>query len=182
MILLSGCGGAPSALPTAATGPANPVPPAVERLLRLMRDRLDVTHDVARTKWNTKRPVGDPEREQTLLRGMEEKGQEHGLDPKFTRTFFSAQIAAARLVQEADFARWRVEGRGPFADASDLAALRMRIDDINRNLLGALAEAWPRLGDASTREQLRPWAREVIVGEGITGDVRAAAIATLPAP
>jgi chorismate mutase len=139
-------------------------------------------HDVARTKWNTSRPVGDPMREQALLRELEEKGQEHGLDPERTRAFFAAQIAAARLVQEADLARWRAEGHGPFADAPDLAVLRMRIDTINRELLGALAEVRPLLGDASTREQLRPWAREVIAGQGITDDVRAAAIAPLAAP
>jgi chorismate mutase len=147
-----------------------------------MRDRLALMHDVAHTKWNTKRPVGDPEREQALLREMAEKGQEHGLDPEFTRAFFASQIAAARLVQEADLASWRVEGRGPFADAPDLTALRMRIDAINQDLLGALAEARPRLGDASTRAQLRAWARVVIAGEGITDDVRAAAIAPLEAP
>jgi hypothetical protein len=45
-----------------------------------MGDRLALMHDVARTKWNTKRSVGDPRREQVLLREMEEKGQEYGLD------------------------------------------------------------------------------------------------------
>jgi hypothetical protein len=33
-----------------------------------MGDRLALMHDVARTKWNANRPVGDPEREQILLR------------------------------------------------------------------------------------------------------------------
>jgi chorismate mutase len=146
-----------------------------------MRDRLVLMHEVARTKWNLKRPVLDSQREQALLQKMEKKGQEHGLDPERTRTLFTAQIAAARLVQEADHARWQTEGRGPFANASDLAELRLRIDAINRDLLVALAEARPYLDEASTREQLRSLARDVIAGEGITDDVRAAAIAPLEA-
>jgi chorismate mutase len=147
-----------------------------------MSDRLALMHDVARTKWNANRPVGDPEREQALLREMEEEGQKHGLAPEFTRPFFAAQIAAARRVQEADLARWRAEGRGPFADEPDLAALRRRIDALNRDLVGALAEARPRLAGASTRDQLRRWAREALAGEGITDDVRAAAVEPLTVP
>jgi chorismate mutase-like protein len=147
-----------------------------------MRDRLALMHDVARSKWNTNRPIGDPEREQALLREMEEEGRRHGLDPELTRAFFAAQIAAARQVQEADLARWRAEGRGPFDGAPDLAGLRRRIDGLNRQLLAALAEARPHLDDAGTREQLRRWAREALSGEGVTDDVRSAALAPLAAP
>jgi chorismate mutase len=168
LVFVPGCGSRPSA-----------APPAVEQLLRLMADRLALMHDVARTKWNANRPVGDPEREQALLREMEQKGQEHGLDPEATRAFFTAQISAARQVQEADVARWRAEGRGPFEGVPDLATLRKRIDDLNRELLAALSAARPRLRDAGTREHLPRWAGEALAGEGITDDVRAAAIAPL---
>jgi chorismate mutase-like protein len=147
-----------------------------------MGDRLALMHEVARAKWNSNRPVGDPEREEALLRQMEEEGRGHGLDPELTRSFFAAQIAAARQVQEADLARWREERRGPFADAPDLAALRRRLDGLNRELLVALAEAQPRLGDAGTREHLGRWARDALAGEGITDDVRSAAVAPLAAP
>jgi chorismate mutase-like protein len=182
MVLVMGCGGSPPAPPTVPDSPASAAPPEVEQLLRLMGDRLALMHDVARTKWNANRPVGDPERERILLREVEQQGREHGLDVEFTRAFFAAQIAAARRVQEADLARWRAEGWGPFAGAPELAALRERIDDLNRDLLGALAEAGPHLADASTRDQLRQWAREALAGEGITDDVRSAAIAPLVAP
>ena len=182
MGLMAGCGGSPSAPSPVADGPASAASPEVEHLLRLMGDRLALMHDVARTKWNANRPVGDPEREQALLREMEKEGREHGLDSELTRAFFAAQIAAARRVQETALARWRAEGRGPFAGVPDLAALRRRIDGLNRDLLGALAEARSRLGDARTRDQLRRWAREALPGEGITDDVRSTAIAPLAAP
>jgi len=112
LLFLAGCGAPPPSPP--ATPQANlaigedkasEAPPAVEHLLRLMRDRLTLMHDVARSKWNANRPVSDPERERVLLHEMEEKGQEHELAQQFTRAFFAAQIAAARRVQEADFAR-----------------------------------------------------------------------------
>jgi chorismate mutase len=188
VFVLTGCsppGPAPvtSHAPTTIAGRSgSKPPPAVGRLLRLMRDRLVLMHDVARTKWNSKRPVGDPEREQALLRKVEAEGRERGLDPPFTRAFFAAQIAAARRVQEADCARWRAEERGPFHDAPGLAALRKRIDGLNRELLGILPEARPQLADPGAKEHLKAWAQEILTGEGITDDVRAVAIEPLAAP
>jgi chorismate mutase len=176
-LFLVGCAGAPP-----ATSHASAAPPALARLLNLMRARLVLMHDVARSKWNADRPVGDSERERALLREMEEQGQRHGLDPEFTSAFFAAQITAARLVQEDDLTRWRDEKRGPFEDAPDLGELRRRIDGLNRELLDALAEARPRLGDATTQEHLRRWAHDVLTGDGITDDVCSAAIAPLVAP
>lgn len=88
----------------------------------------------------------------------------------------------ARHVQEEDLARRRAEERGPFADAPGLATLRRRIDGLNRDLLGALAEARPWLADAGTRDQFRQRAREVLTGEGITDAVRAAAMSSLVPP
>jgi len=189
LLFLVGCGAPPPsrpamhhATPTVAVGQASEAPPVVEHLLRLMRDRLALMHDVARSKWNANRSVGDPERERALLHEMEEKGKEYGLDPQFTRAFFAAQIAAARRVQQADFARWRAEGHSRFDDAPDLAALRQRIDGLNRELLGTLAKVRPQVDNAGTREQLGVLAREVLSGEGITDDVRAAAVEGLAHP
>ncbi|MCI0457395.1 MAG: gamma subclass chorismate mutase AroQ [Gemmataceae bacterium] len=147
-----------------------------------MRDRLILMHDVARSKWNAGLPVRDPEREQALLGEMEEQGREHGLDPPFTRAFFAAQIDAARRLQEADFVRWRAEGHGAFADKPNLPALRQRIDGLNRELLPALAAARPQLSDSGTRDQVRAWARAILTGEGITDDVRGAAVDLLGQP
>jgi chorismate mutase-like protein len=136
-------------------------------------------HDVARSKWNAGRPVADPAREQALLSDMEERGRTHGLDPAETRAFFTAQVEAARQVQEADVRRWRSEGRGPFADAPDLADLRQRIDRLNRELLTALAEARPYLREDVARRAIPAWARQVVVGDGIGDDERSVAVRPL---
>jgi chorismate mutase-like protein len=144
-----------------------------------MRDRLNLMHDVAKSKWNTRRPVADPGREQALLREMEERGRAHGLDPAYTRAFFEAQVEAAKRVQEADTRRWRAEGRGPFEGLPDLAALRRRIDQQNLDLLAALAAAQPLLREGALRTAIPRWAGQVIAGDGIDQEVRARAVAPL---
>lgn len=169
----------PPAIPGIPTGEP---PLAVNHLLRLMRDRLALMHHVSRSKWNSKRPISDPQREDTLLHTMETAGQKRGLEPRFTRTFFAAQMAAARRIQEADHARWREEKRGPFRDAPDLASLRKRIDSLNQELLDTLAEARPQLAEARTRERLRKWAQDILKDEGITDDIRMRAVEPLTVP
>jgi len=154
----------------------------VERLLQLMNDRLALMHDVARAKGTTNRPIADPERERVLLTEMEEKGRSCGLDPQVTRAFFEAQIAAARSVQRTAITRWAEAKQGPFEDTPDLAKLRQRIDGINLELLSALGQAQLQLGDAGARKQLKGWARAILTGDGITDDVRAAAIEPLVGP
>ncbi len=54
-------------------------------------------------------------------------------------------MEAARLVQQADFDRWKANKQEPFADATSLAVVRQRIDDLNRELIDALAEIRPWL-------------------------------------
>jgi chorismate mutase len=169
-----------------ACGPVERVPvaarsapdPALDEMLGLMRRRLDVMHDVARSKWATQAPIDDPAREAALLREVAGRGEALGLEPAFTRAFFRGQIAAAKLVQRADFRRWVADG-GPRGQAPDLAGvLRPRIDELNRALLAALAGARPRLADVGPAA-LRARAERVLAGAGIDAEVRAAAIAPL---
>jgi uncharacterized protein (DUF302 family) len=42
------------------------------------------------------------------------------LDPELVRSFFAAQLEAARLVQQADFDRWKANKQEPFADTKSL--------------------------------------------------------------
>ncbi len=128
---------------------------ALDRLLGAMGERLELMHEVARVKWNAKRPIRDAEREAALLGQMVERGRTHALEDDFTRTFFTAQMEAARLVQEADFDRWRRQQQPPFAETSTLEALRQRIDAINQDLLAALAAARLLLRTGEGKEQLR---------------------------
>jgi chorismate mutase len=145
-----------------------------------MRQRLALMHDVARWKWNAGQPVTDPQREHDLLRSVVERGRGKGLGPALVRSFFAARMEAARLVQQADFARWKTNKQGPFADATSLAVLRRRIDRLNRELIDALAEVLPRLSGRSVQQALPRRAEEILTGNGLAG-VRETAIAPLRA-
>ena len=130
---------------------------ADERLLGLSRQRLEVMHDVARWKWANETPISDPAREAQVLDAVAERGRGRGLDPGFVRAFFAAQMEASKRVQQADFDRWKADGRGPEPGGPDLAASRARIDAIDGELLGAIADAGPgRAAEASRRAGASP--------------------------
>jgi chorismate mutase len=146
---------------------------AADALLQLMRERLLLMHDVARWKWNTKKPISDPEREQALLAELQRRGAEHGLTPDEVRTFMRAQIEAGKLIQQADWRQWEAERREAFADAPDLQTeLRPKIDRLSERLLEAYAEFVPQLAEPGARERLERRAQRMLVGEGIDEQVR----------
>jgi chorismate mutase-like protein len=154
------------------------VDPAIDSLLKLMKQRMLLMHDVARAKWNAKTPLADPDREKAMLRELAAKGRALGLDPTFTSSFFAAQIEASKLMQRDDFRRWEAVKREPFVDAPDLKRdLRPRIDALNSKLLTALAKARPVL--RSAEPIVRRLAVKALEGEGITPEVRDSAVRPL---
>ena len=174
LIGLSGCYRPSVAVPDQAV---------LDRLLQLMQQRLLLMHDVARWKWNQKQAIADPKREQAFLENMQAKGQAHGLEEEFVRSFFRAQIEGAKQVQEDDFQRWQAEGRGSFADVPDLPTLqRSRNDAASNELLIALAAARPFLENADMRRQLAARATAVLSADGITARVRRTALQPLESP
>jgi chorismate mutase len=150
----------------------------IDRLLHLMEQRLTVMHEVARSKWNTGKPITDPQRERELLQSVAELGRNKGLDPELVRSFFAAQMEAARLVQRADFDRWEAKRQEPFADPTSLQVLRQQIDTLNSELIDALAEVRPRLFGPTVQQALPQRAKEILAGDDLAG-VREAAIAPL---
>jgi acetolactate decarboxylase len=150
----------------------------LDRLLRLIRQRLVLMHEVARRKWNAGLPVTDSPRERDLLQSVVERGRGKGLDPDLVCRFFAAQVAAARLVQQADFEHWQANKQKPFADTTSLAVLRQRIDQLNRELIDALAELRPWLSGQTVQQALPQRAEEILIGNDLAG-VRETAIAPL---
>jgi chorismate mutase len=150
----------------------------LDRLLHLMERRLALMHDVARWKWNAGKPILDPDRERESLQSVVERGRGKGLDQDRLRPFFAAQMAAARLVQQADFDRWRAKNQEPFTDTTSLTVLRRQIDDLNGELIDALAEVGPRLSGPTVQQALVERAEEILTGNGLA-DVRETAIAPL---
>jgi chorismate mutase-like protein len=123
-------------------------------------------------------PSRTPQRQRELLQSVVERGRGKGLDPDLVRPFFAAQMEAARLVQQADFERWQANKQEPFADTTSLAVLRQRIDDLNRELIDALAEVRPWLSGLIVQQALPQRAEEILTGNGLVG-VRETAIAPL---
>jgi chorismate mutase-like protein len=152
----------------------------LDRLLRLMEQRLALMHEVARWKWSAGNPIADPQREREVLESVVQRGRGKGLDSDLVRPFFEAQMEAARLVQQADFERWQAHKQEPFADTTSLAVLRQRIDDLNGELIDALAELRPWLSGLTVQQALPQRAKEILTGNGLDS-VRETAIAPLRA-
>ena len=80
-------------------------------------------------------------------------------------------------MQQADFERSKANKQKPLADKS-LAVLRQRIDDLNRELIDALAEVSAWLSGDTVRQPLSQRSEEILTGNGLAG-VRETAIAPL---
>lgn len=157
--------------------PATRATPAdIDALLDLMRQRLNLMHEVARWKWNAGKPIADPARERELLDRVATRGRVFGLPEDFVRRFFAAQIEAGKRIQGADFARWRAAGQGGFTGIRDLAAVRGQIDALNERLLAVLAKAaaGPIPPDSALQR-----AERLLVGDGIDEGVRSIVVAPL---
>jgi chorismate mutase-like protein len=139
----------------------------LDRLLRLMERRLALMHDVARWKWKAGKPIEDPKRESESLQVVVERSRGKGLHPDLVRSFFAAQMAAARLVQQADFDRWKAKEQEPLADTTSLEALRQRIDQLNGELIDALADVCPWLSGLTVQQALPQRAEEILSGNGL---------------
>lgn len=141
--------------PAAAAEPDSAV---IDRLLLLLGERLQVSADVARHKWNRQAAVADPAREDVVVAGARSSGEAAGLNGDFAADVMRAQIEASKLVQSDHLMQWRGENRGPFGDVPDLGSqLRPRLDAIGAALMPAVAAAVPRLqapdGDALLAER-----------------------------
>jgi chorismate mutase-like protein len=115
-------------------------------LVGLMRQRLDLMVEVARSKWNTGTSVEDLAREKSLADDVAGLAPRYGLNRLLAATFFRAQIEAAKLVESAFIARWTLAHAKAFADAADQrAVIRPKIDRLTEELLAALAAVAPAL-------------------------------------
>ena len=63
-------------------------------------------HDVARAKWNAKKPIADVGREKIMVRELAEKGRALGMEPEFTSDFFGAES------RRPGYCKWRTYADG----------------------------------------------------------------------
>jgi chorismate mutase len=145
----------------------------IDRLLGLIRERLDVAPEVARTKWNTKAPIEDLAREKQIIDEVAKGATEYGLDPKVAGTFFTGQIEASKIVQKALHAEWTARRQPPFAKVADLGKdIRPVLDRLTPAMMQALAEALPVLEQPGSRQLLEAQSRAVL-GQSPWGEIAA---------
>ncbi len=153
---------------------------SVDKLLRLIQQRLLIAHDVARWKWNNKRPIEDLKREQELLLKVRQQAINYSLDSETVAAFFQAQIEAGKLIQKTDFQNWKQQGIKSFRNVPDLnQTLRPSLDKLNTEFLFALTEMTPVLGCAHIRELIQSRSQVIIQGNGIDRQVQNLAISPL---
>lgn len=170
-LLTVGCQASPRASADAA---------AVDRLLRAIAGRLALMPEVARWKWNHRRPIADPDREAAVIEQLVAAGVSRGLEPGATQAVVAAQIEAGKQVQRAMFARWEAAGQGEFAAVADLEeVVRPRLDAAGQELIAALAEAQGALQAPGAAARVRRRAAALLVGEGIDEQVRETALAPI---
>jgi chorismate mutase len=142
----------------------------VDRLLGLIRERLDVAPEVARTKWNTKAPIEDLPREKQIIDGVAKGATEYGLDPKVAGAFFTGQIEASKVVQNALHAEWTAKRQPPFEKVADLGRdIRPVLDRLTPAMMRALAEALPVFEQPGGRRLLETRSA-VVLGQGPWGE------------
>ncbi|MBB3826505.1 chorismate mutase [Xanthomonas arboricola] len=117
--------------------------PSLDPLLDRIVARNAIGDAVALSKWDSGKPVLDQTREAAVLLSVRDQASHHGLEPDDAVRFFAAQMEANKAVQYALLNRWHERGRAPDTARPDLAALRARLDQLQGELLDALAAAGP---------------------------------------
>ncbi|MCC8537657.1 chorismate mutase [Xanthomonas axonopodis pv. poinsettiicola] len=117
--------------------------PSLDPLLDRIVQRNAIGDAVALSKWDSGKPVLDQTREAAVLLSVRDQASAHGLEPDDAVRFFAAQIEANKAVQYALLNHWHERGRAPDTARPDLATLRTRLDQLQGELLDALAAAGP---------------------------------------
>lgn len=127
--------------PNDAPSSANPIATSADTLsaaCRCICDRLVLMERVAYAKWTHGLPIEDVAREAKIVESQRLAAIGRGLDANAIESLARAQIAAAKQVQAAWFAEWRVHG-APQRVAADLQnELRPKLDDLDAQLLAAV--------------------------------------------
>ncbi|MCV9920053.1 chorismate mutase [Pseudomonas sp. BT-42-2] len=120
---------------------AEPVDPALSRLLDSIERRLALAEAVALHKWDRQQPVQATAREQSVLDAVRRSAPAHQLSTEHAEAFFADQMEANKLLQYALLSQWRLDGEAPDLPRQDLQSkIRPRLDVLQDDLLRNLAQ------------------------------------------
>lgn len=129
-------------LASCAAAPQSPAPDGFSRLVDLSSVRLDISRQVALTKWDSGHPVADPPgdpREKQVIAAAAAEAKGRGVSPELASAFFADQIEASKLIQIALVAGWRRAGQAPAESRADLSGqLRPALDRLRPLLIDEL--------------------------------------------
>lgn len=115
----------------------------LDKLLKLVDQRLQVMEDVALYKYAHGIPVENIKREEVVLASAIASASQHQLKPASVEAFFRLQIALAKQVQRGWIEKWRTEGRDPGTIAADIPSLKTDIRPRLINLGGQIVQQFP---------------------------------------
>ena len=94
---------------------------------------------VAAYKWINEQPIAVPERETLVISNAVRDGLQYGITTDSSSAFFSAQIVAAKIIQQCWFDHWEAEK--PPVTAEDLAGvIRPKLISLGREIASRLAK------------------------------------------
>jgi chorismate mutase len=107
-------------------------------LADLIIERLNVSDEVAASKFGTASPIEDPAREEQVLEQVRTQAAAVGVDPDVAVVFFRDQITASKVVQKGLFARWTAHPEEAPTTRPDLGQIRQQLDRLTTELLQEL--------------------------------------------
>jgi len=103
------------------------------------RERMQLMREVAAYKVKHRLPVEDLEREKKVLAEARKTAQEADLVPQSVEPFISALMEAGKTIQYRYLADWPPHAN-PAVTYRDLAGIRQRINELDRQLLTTLSQ------------------------------------------
>jgi chorismate mutase len=131
-------------------------------LRALMAERLVVMEQVAASKWKRGLPIEDKEREAKIVEDTVARIGQVGVEPKLVEQVITAQIEAAKMVQQSLFQQWSAAGKNAPHDASDLeTSLRPKISRLSSEFITLFVAAHDHLDGCLAQQVLNPIPHEL---------------------
>ncbi len=128
-------------LMTACALPSHESNASEDKIADLIEARLALMKDVAAYKFLNDIAIEDKEREAVVLSRAVDQAEAAGLDGASVAPFFTAQIDAAKVIQQCWFVRWRQDEADIPEGTPDLQNdIRPRLIDIGNDLVTAIAD------------------------------------------
>lgn len=109
-------------------------------LTGLVIERIQVSDDVAASKFGTDSPIEDPVREAQVLDSVRKQAEAAGVNADAAVAFFRDQITASKIVQRGLFDRWTAHPEEAPTTRPDLGSIRSKLDGLATALLAELKD------------------------------------------